>query len=82
LHAIDFRYRFRCYVAVPKRRGSTVNRSNHLDLAGLKSSAVWLEQEEYRSSGVQEFRSSGVQEFRSSVEEFSDNLGIGALIYW
>jgi hypothetical protein len=74
LHAIDFRYRFRCYVAVPKRRGSTVNRSNHLDLAGLKSSAVWLEQEEYRSSGV--------QEFRSSVEEFSDNLGIGALIYW
>jgi hypothetical protein len=74
LHAIDFRYRFRCYVAVPKRRGSTVNRSNHLDLAGLNSSAVWLEQEEYRSSGV--------QEFRSSVEEFSDNLGIGALIYW
>jgi hypothetical protein len=30
-----------------------------------------LEQEEYRSSGVQEFRSSGVQEFRSSgVQEF------------
>jgi hypothetical protein len=25
-----------------------------------------IEQEEYRSSGVQEFRSSGVQEFRSS----------------
>jgi len=28
--------------------------------------ALLVEQEEYRSSGVQEFRSSGVQEFRSS----------------
>jgi hypothetical protein len=27
-----------------------------------------LEQEEYRSSGVQEFRSSGVQEFRRKEE--------------
>jgi hypothetical protein len=33
--------------------------------------ALLIEQEEYRSSGVQEFRSSGVQEFRSSgVQEF------------
>jgi len=28
-----------------------------------------IEQEEYRSSGVQEFRSSGVQEFRSLLKE-------------